>query len=45
MHTPVQALLNRARFADTAVMARDAAIEKKDVLEARGYSWSAGEIG
>jgi hypothetical protein len=28
-----------------AVMARDAAIEKKGVLKARGYAWSAGEFG
>jgi len=25
--------------------ARDAAIEKKDVLKARGYTWSPGEFG
>jgi hypothetical protein len=27
------------------VWARDAAIEKKDMLKARGYAWSAGEFG
>jgi len=25
--------------------ARDAAIEKKDLLKARGYDWSPGELG
>jgi hypothetical protein len=28
-----------------AVMGKDAAIEKKDVLKARAYSWSPGEFG
>src|SRR5215469_3529981 len=27
------------------LQARDAAIEKKDILKARGYSWSPGECG
>jgi DNA polymerase III subunit epsilon len=26
-------------------MARDAAIEKKDILKTRGYAWSPGEFG
>jgi len=28
-----------------AAMGRDAAIEKKDLLKARGYLWSPGEFG
>src|SRR5215471_13602290 len=40
-----QALLERARFPTWRLWARNAAIEKKDVLKARGYSWSPGEFG
>jgi hypothetical protein len=32
-------------IADMAVMDEDAAIEKKDVLKARGYIWSPGGLG
>jgi DNA polymerase-3 subunit epsilon len=39
----LQALLERARLPTWRLWARDAAIEKKDVLKARGYSWSPGE--
>jgi DNA polymerase III subunit epsilon len=41
----LQALLEQARQATWRLWARDAAIEKKDVLKARGYSWSPGEFG
>ena len=40
----LQALLEHAR-ATWRLWARDAAIEKKDVLKARGYTWSPGEFG
>jgi DNA polymerase-3 subunit epsilon len=41
----LQALLEQARQPTWRLWARDAVIEKKDVLKARGYSWSAGECG
>jgi DNA polymerase III subunit epsilon len=41
----LQALLEQARLPTWRVWARDAAIEKKDVLKARGYTWSPGEFG
>jgi DNA polymerase III subunit epsilon len=41
----LQALLEQARLPTWRICARDAAIEKKDVLKARGYAWSPGEFG
>jgi DNA polymerase-3 subunit epsilon len=41
----LQALLEQARLPTWRLWARDAAIEKKDVLKARGYAWSPGESG
>jgi DNA polymerase III subunit epsilon len=41
----LQALLEQARQPAWRLWARDAAIEKKDILKARGYSWSPGEFG
>jgi len=41
----LQALLEQARLPTWRLWARDAAIEKKDLLKARGYSWSPGESG
>src|SRR5271169_2560841 len=41
----LQTLLEQARLPTWRLWARDAAIEKKDVLKARGYSWSPGESG
>jgi DNA polymerase-3 subunit epsilon len=41
----LQALLEQARLPTWRLWARDAAIEKKDVLKARGYTWSPGEFG
>ena len=41
----LQALLEQARLPTWRLWARDAAIEKKDILKARGYSWGAGEFG
>jgi DNA polymerase-3 subunit epsilon len=41
----LQALLEQARLPTWRLWARDAAVEKKDVLKARGYAWSAGEYG
>src|SRR5262252_8534451 len=41
----LQALLERARLPTWRLWARDAAIEKKDILKARGYVWSPGEFG
>jgi DNA polymerase III epsilon subunit-like protein len=38
----MQALLEQARLPTWRLWARDAAIEKKDVLKARGYAWSPG---
>jgi DNA polymerase III subunit epsilon len=40
----LQALLEQARLPTWRLWARDAAIEKKDVLKARGYTWSPGEF-
>jgi DNA polymerase-3 subunit epsilon len=40
-----QALLEQARLPTWRLWARDAAIEKKDLLKARGYAWSPGEFG
>src|SRR5262252_7300799 len=41
----LQALLEQARLPRRRLWARDAAIEKKDLLKARGYAWSTGESG
>jgi DNA polymerase-3 subunit epsilon len=41
----LQALLEQARLPTWRLWARDAAIEKKDVLKARGYARSPGEFG
>jgi DNA polymerase-3 subunit epsilon len=41
----LQTLLQQARLPTWRLWARDAAIEKKDVLKARGYAWSPGEFG
>ena len=41
----LQALLEQARLQTWRLWARDAAIEKKDILKARGYAWSPGELG
>jgi DNA polymerase III subunit epsilon len=41
----LHALLEQARLPTWRLWARDAAIEKKDVLKARGYTWSPGEFG
>ena len=41
----LQALLEQARLPSWRLWARDAVIEKKDVLKARNYSWSPGECG
>jgi DNA polymerase III subunit epsilon len=41
----LQALLEQARLPTWRLWARDAAIEKKDLLKARGYTWSPGESG
>jgi DNA polymerase III subunit epsilon len=41
----LQALLEQARLPTWRLWARDAAIEKKDVLKAGGYTWSPGEFG
>ena len=41
----LKALLGQARQPTWRLWARDAAIEKKDILKARGYSWSTGEFG
>jgi DNA polymerase-3 subunit epsilon len=41
----MQALLEQARLPTWRLWARDAAIEKKDILKARGYAWSPGESG
>jgi DNA polymerase III subunit epsilon len=40
----LQALVEQARLPTWRLWARDAAIEKKDVLKARGYAWSPGEL-
>jgi DNA polymerase-3 subunit epsilon len=41
----LQVLLEQARLPTWRLWARDAAIEKKDVLKARGYTWNPGEFG
>ncbi len=41
----LQVLLEQARLPTWRLWARDAAIEKKDVLKTRGYAWSPGEFG
>jgi DNA polymerase-3 subunit epsilon len=41
----IQALLEHAGLPTWRLSARDAAIEKKDVLKARGYAWSPGDFG
>jgi DNA polymerase-3 subunit epsilon len=41
----LQALLEQARLPTWRLWARDAAIEKKEILKARGYTWSPGEFG
>ena len=41
----LQALLEQARLPTWRLWARDAGIEKKDLLKARGYFWSPGESG
>jgi DNA polymerase-3 subunit epsilon len=41
----LRALLEKARLATWRLWARNAAIEMKDILKARGYAWSAGEGG
>jgi DNA polymerase III subunit epsilon len=41
----LQVLLEQARLPTWRLWARDAAIEKKDILKARGYAWSPGEFG
>ena len=41
----LQALLEQPRLPTWRLWARDTAIEKKDVLKARGYAWSPGEFG
>jgi len=41
----LQALLEQARLQTWRLWARDAAIEKKDILKTRGYAWSPGEFG
>jgi DNA polymerase-3 subunit epsilon len=40
----LQTLLEQARLPTWRLWARDAAIEKKDLLKARGYAWSPGEF-
>jgi DNA polymerase-3 subunit epsilon len=41
----LQALLEQARLPTWRLWTRNAAIEKKDALKARGYTWSPGEFG
>ena len=41
----LQALLEHARLPTWRLWARASAIEKKDVLKARGYAWSPGDFG
>jgi hypothetical protein len=36
---------NRRDLPTWRLWARDAAIEKKDILKGRGYAWSPGEFG
>src|SRR6516165_3779768 len=40
----LQALLEQARLPTWRLWARNAAIEKKDILKGRGYAWSPGEF-
>ena len=40
----MRALLEQARQPTWRFWARDAAIEKKELLKAQGYSWSTGEF-
>ena len=37
--------MEQARLPIWRLWARDASIEKKDILKARGYAWSPGEFG
>jgi DNA polymerase-3 subunit epsilon len=41
----LQALLTKARTPTWRLWARDSAIETKDLLKNRGYTWSPGEVG
>jgi len=41
----LQALLEHARLPTWRLWARDASIEKKNVLKTQGYAWSPGEFG
>jgi DNA polymerase III subunit epsilon len=41
----LQALLERARIPTWRLWARESAIETKDLLKNRGYTWSPGEFG
>ena len=41
----LQVLLEQARLPTWRLWAKDAAIEKKEALKARGYAWSPGEFG
>jgi hypothetical protein len=41
----LQALLEQAKSPTWRLWARDATIEKKDMLKDRGYAWSPGESG
>jgi DNA polymerase III subunit epsilon len=41
----LQALLEQARLPTWRLWARDAPIEKKDLLKIRGYAWSPGDFG
>jgi DNA polymerase III subunit epsilon len=41
----LQALLEKARTPTWRLWARDSAIETKDLLKNRGYTWSPGEFG
>jgi DNA polymerase III subunit epsilon len=41
----LRALLEKARLPTWRLWARDAAVERKDVLKARRYTWSPGEFG
>jgi DNA polymerase-3 subunit epsilon len=41
----LHALLEQARLPTWRLWTRNGAIEKKDILKARGYTWSPGEFG
>jgi hypothetical protein len=41
----LQALLEQPRLPTWRLWARNAAIEKKDVLKSGGYAWNPGEFG